>query len=128
MAAEKKLKLPISLFELIAYSLCALMAIWGIVYLVLAFAINFLPYDNELVKYNGYIISSSKMGLLAQGFLILGLAVVVAVVILLSYAKIADREFEKKQRRNQVRKSRLKEESEETVVEVESTPVANENE
>ena len=124
MAENKKSKLPISIFELVIYCLCLLLGLWGLVYISLGVAVNFLPYDHAIVKYDASIASSSTMGLLFQGLLILSCAVLPAVVVLLVFAKTADREYEKEQRRKQARMSRFKTtvSENETVVEVESEP------
>ena len=123
-----KNKLPISIFELVVYSLSFLMGVWGLVYISLGIAVNFLKYDNQLVKTNAALIAGTNgMGFLQQGILVLFVAVLVAVVFLLGFAKVADRKYEKEQRRAAARFNRKnqKDDSEvvEEVVEVESTPV-----
>ena len=124
---NKKAKLPISIFELVVYILSGLLGLWGLVYLALGFAVNFLRFDHALVIYDKSIEASSHMGLLFQGLLILACAVLVAVTILCVFAKGADREFEKEQRRKQARMSRRKptDGNEEIVVEAESQPANN---
>ena len=120
----KKFNLPISIVELVVYTLCSLMAIWGLVYISLGIAVNFLNYKSDLVNTNNALIAGTNgMGFLQQGILVLFVGVIVAVVFLLSYAKVADRKFEKEQRRAAARFNRKinKEEATE-VVEVESTP------
>ena len=121
----KKFKLPISIIELVVYTLGGLMAIWGLVYISLGISVNFLKYDEELVKTNAKLVAGTNgMGFLQQGILVLFVGVAVIVVFLLAYAKVADRKYEKEQRRAAARFNRRtnKVESEE-VVEVESTPV-----
>ena len=121
----KKFNLPISIVELVVYTLAGLMAIWGLVYISLGVSVNFLKYDNQLVKTNAALIEGTNgMGFLQQGILVLFVGVAVAVVFLLSYAKVADRQYEKEQRRAAARFNRKNNavESQE-VVEVESTPV-----
>ena len=122
----KKFNLPISIFELVVYTLAGLLGIWGLVYISLGLAVNFLRYDNQLVKTNAALIAGTNgMGFLQQGILILFCAVLVLVVFLLGFAKKADRQYEKEQRRAAARTNRRfgKEEAAEEIVEVESTPV-----
>ena len=121
----KKFKLPISIVELIVYTLSGLMAIWGLVYISLGISVNFLKYDDQLVKTNAALIAGTNgMGFLQQGILVLFVGVAVAVVFLLSYAKVADRQYEKEQRRAAARFNRKTNAAEsQEVVEVESTPV-----
>ena len=122
----KKFNLPISIFELIVYTLGGLVAIWGVVYIALGVSVNFLKYDHALVKTNAdFIANTNGMGFLQQGILILSLAVIALTVFLLGYAKKADRQYEKAQRRAAARTNRRfgKEEVAEEIVEVESTPV-----
>ena len=121
----KKFNLPISIFELVVYTLAGLLGIWGLVYISLGLAVNFLRYDNQLVKTNAALIAGTNgMGFLQQGILILFCAVLVLVVFLLGFAKKADRQYEKEQRRAAARTNRRfgKEEATEEIVEVESTP------
>ena len=120
-----KKKLPISIVEIIVYSLSGLMALWGLVYISLGLAVNFLKYDNELVKTNAAILEGTNgMGFLQQGILVLFIGVIVAVVFLLGFAKVADRQYEKEQRRAAARFNRKSNQGEaQEVVEVESTPV-----
>ena len=124
----KKFKLPISIFELVVYTIGGLIAIWGLVYISLGLSVNFLRYDHDLVKTNAdFIANTNGMGFLQQGILILSLAVIALTVFLLGYAKKADRQYEKEQRRAAARTNRRFGSAEtEEVVEVESTPVEQE--
>jgi len=115
MAGNKKLKL--SIFEIVAYAVTGLLGLWGLVYLVFGFVVK-IDVTSDLASYD----KTQALNFLAQGFIILGVAVVAAVIVLLAHAKIAEREYERQQRRNQVRMNRGKNE-EETVVEAESNPV-----
>ena len=120
-----KKKLPISIVEIIVYTLSGLMALWGLVYISLGLSVNFLKYDHELVKTNAALIAGTNgMGFLQQGILVLFVGVLVAVVFLLSYAKVADRQYEKEQRRAAARFNRKNNQADAgEIVEVESTPV-----
>ena len=116
-----KKKLPLSIFEIVSYSLLLLLGLWGLVYVILGVvaSMNFGAYDDSLVKADIALkASTSGMGFLLQGLLIMVCAVVPAVIILLVNAKKSDRDFEKAQRRA----ARLAK-SEPKVVEVEATPV-----
>lgn len=125
--AEKKFKLPITIFELVVYILAGLMSIWGLVYIALGVACLFLRFDNALVLADLNIkAGTNNMGFLEQGIMVLFIGVAVAVIVLLVNAKTADREYEKEQRRKAARFNRNKknpDETQETIVEVESTTV-----
>lgn len=132
MAEKKQLKLPITIFELVVYILAGLMAIWGLVYLSLAVAVNFVRFDNALIETNNHLKeTTNNMGFLEQGILVLVIGVAVAVIVLLIHAKTSDREFEKEQRRKQARFNRKNNKDfgqEEIIVETETEPVKNEQE
>ena len=128
MAEKKKLnlKLPITIFELVVYILAGLMGIWGLVYISLAVAVNFVRYDNALIETDNHLKeTTNNMGFLEQGILVLSIAVIVAVIVLLVNAKTSDRVFEKEQRRKQARFNRknVATQQEEIIVEAETTPV-----
>ena len=116
---KKKLKLPLSIFEIVAYSLLLLLGIWGFVYIILGFVCEFLsPFKSALAAQNIAIANNTAgMGFMYQGFLIAGLAILAAVIILLANAKKSDRDFERQQRRA----ARLAKDNK--VVDVESAPV-----
>lgn len=95
----KKLKLKISLFELISYCVLGALAIWGLVYIILGFVCSTaLRYDSGLLIRDNEM-KANGLGFLSQGIIILAVSIVVAVIILLSCAKKSDRTFEKEQRR-----------------------------
>ena len=91
-----KKKLPLSIFEIVAYSVLALLGLWGLTYIVLGVCCEFISYKSALYQTNQ---SFGSLGFLYQGFIIAGVALVVAVVILLIHAKQSDRDYEKAQRR-----------------------------
>ena len=91
-----KKKLPLSIFEIVAYSILALLALWGLVYIILGFTCEFISTKSDLYKANA---NFGTLGFLYQGFIILASSAVVAVIILLIHAKTSDREYEKQQRR-----------------------------
>ena len=112
----KKLK-KLSLFEIIAYCVLLLVGLWGLVYICLGVAVEFISTKTAVAKADAVLVSTFKIGFLWSGLIILGSAVVVAAIILLINAKKSDRDFEKAQRRA----ARLKKKDD--VVDVESTPV-----
>ena len=113
-----KKKLPISIFELVVYTLSGLMGLWGLTYIALGVTCEFINYKTDLAVADAYLKGGTgNMGFLFQGFLVLGIAVLVAVVVLLINAKKSDRDFEKAQRRA----ARLSKEN--NVVDVEAQPV-----
>ena len=116
---KKKLKLPLSIFEIVSYSILLLLGLWGVVYIILGFCCEFLSISSSsLAAMNEAIASNTKgMGFLYQGFLIAGIAIFVAVIILLFNAKKSDRDYEKAQRRA----ARLAKDN--NVVDVEAEPV-----
>lgn len=109
----KKNKLPLSIFEIVAYSVLLLLGLWGLVYIILGVSCEFVSYKSDLYIANGKL---GTLGFLYQGIIILAVAVVAAVVVLLINAKQSDRDFEKAQRRA----ARL---AKENVVDVEATKV-----
>ena len=90
-----KKKLPLTVFEIIAYTLLLLLGLWALTYIALGIACQFIRYDTLLVKANNKL----NLGFLWEGLIILGATVVASVTVLLIFAKRADRDFEKAQRR-----------------------------
>ena len=118
-----KKKLPLSIFEIVAYSILGLLGIWGLVYVALGVSCEFISYKSALSETNK---SFGDLGFLNQGLIILAVATVASVIILLINAKTSDRDFEKAQRRA----ARLAKEpaaTETQVVDAEATPVTEEN-
>lgn len=113
---KNKLK-HLSVFEIVAYSICLALGLWGFVYIVLGFICEFISVHTALREANNYIKATFGTGFLTCGLIVLGVAVVAAVIVLLINAKRSDRDFEKAQRRA----ARLKKKPE--VVDVESSPV-----
>lgn len=96
--AEKKLK--ISIFELVAYIVIGLFSLWGVVYIFLGMSCSFISTSSAVYLADGKLRSTTNnMGFLSQGILILSIGIIVGVIILLIFAKKADRDFEKNQRR-----------------------------
>jgi len=91
-----KKKLPVSIFEIVAYSILAALGLWGLTYIVLGVVVEFITFKDDLYIANQ---SLGTLGFLYQGFIILAVAVVAAVIVLLIHAKTSDRDYEKAQRR-----------------------------
>ncbi len=116
-----KKKLPISIVELVIYIVSALLAIWALTYIALGITVSFLRYDATLVfTDNSLKASTSGLGFLFQGYIILASAVLLSVVTLLVTAKKSDRDFEKAQRRA-ARLAKINNKPTEEVVDVEAT-------
>ena len=116
-----KKKLPLSIFEIVAYSVLGLLGIWGLVYVCLGVSCEFISYKSALSETNK---SFGTLGFLYQGLIIMAVAVVAATVVLLIHAKSSDRDFEKAQRRA----ARLAKDKapEAEVVDAEAKPVSEE--
>lgn len=107
-----KKKLPVSIFELVAYIVSGLLGLWGLTYMSLGIAVVYISGETDLAKADA---SFGDFGFLGQGIVILVVATLFAVIVLLVNAKKSDRDFEKAQRRA----ARL---AKSDVVDVESTP------
>ncbi len=112
-------KFPLSIFEIVAYSLLLLMGLWALTYISLGIACEFIRYDTGVSAANAKL----NLGFLWEGLIILGVTAVAAVTVLLINAKKSDRDFEKAQRRA----ARLKKSAPE-VVEAEVAPVEEKRE
>ena len=108
---EQKKKLPLSLGELIWYSLMGGLGLWGLTYIVLGLVARYAPVrdaDNELLKASNAIEKAFGLGFFYWGLIILAIAAVGAAVALLIFSRKADREYEKAQRRAAIRASQRK--------------------
>ena len=98
--SKKKLKL--SIFEIVWYSLCGLLALWGITYIVLGLVGQLLPItadENALAKASEVIKEHFGLGFLYWGMILVGIGAVLAIIVLLLNAKKSDKEVEKAARR-----------------------------
>lgn len=130
MKNAKKLKL--SIFEIVWYSLCLLILLWGLTYIVLGLVAKYAPIpnaDNAVKQASDAYAKTFKLGFFEYGLIHTGVAAVLAIIVLLVYSRGYDREYEKEQRRAALRQNArskakvdLDEEKEETFV-VEATPV-----
>ena len=110
-------KFKLSIFEIIAYSVLLLVGLWGLVYVGLGIANEFISTKTGVAKADATLVATFKIGFLWSGLIIIGAVALVAVVILLINAKKSDRDFEKAQRRA----ARLKKKPD--VVDAETAPV-----
>ena len=123
---NNKKKLPLHPFELVWYTLCCLVGIWGITYIVLGLVAENLPIKatNEgLVKVNLDFAKKFGLDFLGWGLIILAIAAVAAVIVLLLFSNKVDREYEKNVRRAQrlaqLEAEEIKEEEKEEAIEAE---------
>lgn len=95
MAKNKK-----SVFEIVWYSLTGAVGLWGLTFIVLGIVCSFIPLDSVLAEANAAHESTFGLGFLYWGLIILAIAALLAIIVLLTYAKKVDRDFEKTQRRS----------------------------
>jgi hypothetical protein len=89
-------------FEIVWYSLCGAVALWGLTYIVLGLVAGELMIHsskNVLLQASNAIKEVFGLGFFYWGLIILTVATVAAVIVLLVFAKRVDRDFEKTQRR-----------------------------
>ena len=111
----KKNKLPISLFELVWYPICALVIVWGLVYVILGLVGKYNDLT-ALAEFNEDFTKNFGLSLYFWGLIIIAIAVVAGVFVMLIYAKTFDRASEREQRRS-ARLSALKKDDEKVVAE-----------
>ena len=99
------------IFEIVWYSLCGAVALWGLTYVALGLIATFLEVkasDNVLAIANENFANVFKLGFLPWGLIIISVAAVAAIIVLLVVGKKVDREQEKALRR-QARRQGLSE-------------------
>ena len=111
----KKNKLPVSIFELAWYPICALVILWGLTYVVLGLVTK---YNNisALTEFNTNFTKQFGLNLYFWGLIIVVIGVVAGVVVMLIFAKTFDRATEREQRRS-ARLNALKKDDEKVVAE-----------
>lgn len=109
----KKKKLPISVFEIVWYTICLAVALWGLTYVVLGIVTKYNNIE-ALTNFNEKFANTFGLQLYFWGLIIVAIAAVAVVVVLLFYAKIFDRASEREQRRS-ARLSALKKEEDKVV-------------
>ena len=117
-----KKKLPLSIFEIVWYSICALVIIWGLTYVVLSLIEKY----NDLTSLHSFAVDFKKtfgLALYFWGLIIIGIGVIACVTVMIIYAKTFDRAADREQRRS-ARLSALK--KEEPVVATQQVEVVEE--
>ncbi len=116
----KKKKLPVSIFELVWYPICALVIIWGLTYVVLGLVTKYNNI-NALTEFNANFTKQFGLGLYFWGLLIIVFGVVAGVAVMLIFAKTFDRATEREQRRS-ARLNALKKDDDKVVAEQPAEP------
>ena len=115
MIMAKKNKLPVSIFELVWYPICALVILWGLTYVILGLVTK---YNNisALTEFNTNFTKQFGLSLYFWGLIIVVIGVVAGVAVMLIFAKTFDRATEREQRRS-ARLNALKKDDEKVVAE-----------
>jgi cation transport ATPase len=103
-----KKKLPLSIFEIVWYSICALVIVWGLIYVILSIVDKY----NDLSSLHAFATSfKSTFGLALYfwGLIIIAIGAVAGVVVMILFAKTFDKAADREQRRS-ARLSALKKE------------------
>ena len=116
----KKKKLPVSIFELVWYPICALVIIWGLTYVVLGLVTKYNNI-NALTEFNANFTKQFGLDLYFWGLLIIVFGVVAGVAVMLIFAKTFDRATEREQRRS-ARLNALKKDDDKVVAEQPAEP------
>ena len=111
----KKNKLPVSIFELVWYPICALVILWGLTYVVLGLVTKYNNI-NALTEFNANFTKQFGLNLYFWGLRIIVIGAVAGVAVMLIFAKTFDRASEKEQRRS-ARLNALKKDDEKVVAE-----------
>ena len=109
----KKNKLPVSIFELVWYPICALVILWGLTYVILGLVTKYNNI-NALTEFNANFTKQFGLSLYFWGLIIVVIGVVAGVAVMLIFAKTFDRASEREQRRS-ARLNALKKEEEKVV-------------
>lgn len=96
--ANKK-KLPVSIFEIVWYAICALVIIWGLVYVVLSLVDKYNDLSSLHKFANGFK-ETFGLSLYFWGLIIISIGIVAGVVVMIIYAKTFDRAADREQRRS----------------------------
>ena len=94
-----KKKLPVSIFEIVWYTICVLVIIWGLVYVVLSLVNKY----NDLSNLDKFAVSFKKtfgLSLYFWGLIIMAIGAVAGVAVMIVYAKTYDRAADREQRRS----------------------------
>ena len=102
--AKRTVPLGQLIFEIIWYTLCGGVALWGLTYIVLGIVVDYLPItveDSGLVKANAEFAETFKLDYFGWGLIILAIGAVAAVIVLIIFSSKVDRDYEKNVRRAQ---------------------------
>ena len=94
-----KKKLPLSIFEIVWYSICILVMIWGLVYVIL----GLIDGANDLTslhKFMGKFQKTFGLTMYFWGLIICAIGVLAGVTVLIIYAKTFDKAADREQRRS----------------------------
>ena len=94
-----KKKLPLSIFEIVWYSICVLVMIWGLTYVILSLVDKY----NDLSALHTFTNNFKKtfgLSLYFWGFIIIAIAAVAGVVVMVLFAKTFDKAADREQRRS----------------------------
>ena len=111
----KKNKLPVSIFELVWYPICALVILWGLTYVILGLVTKYNNI-NALIEFNTNFTKQFGLNLYFWGLIIVVIGVVAGVAVMLIFAKTFDRATAREQRRS-ARLNALKKDDEKVVAE-----------
>lgn len=92
----------LSVFEIVWYSICSAVILWGVTYIVLGLVASYAPvspHDNLLMKASNDLAKSFGMGFFGWGIAILLIGVGAATVVLLAYANKVGKSADKAARR-----------------------------
>ena len=94
-----KKKLPLSIFEIVWYSICVLVMIWGLVYIILAL----IDGANDLTSLHKFMANFKKtfgLDMYFWGLIIIAIGVVAGVTVMILFAKTFDKAADREQRRS----------------------------
>ena len=94
-----KKKLPLSIFEIVWYSICVLVMIWGLVYVILAL----IDGANDLTSLHKFMADFKKtfgLSMYFWGLIIFAIGVVAGVTVMILFAKTFDKAADREQRRS----------------------------
>ena len=97
--AKKLSGKALKIFEIIVYSICGAVALWGLTYIVLGLIANYGPIDNAIEEFNTSFTKLFKLGLFEWGLIIFCIGMGVGIIVLLSIATTVDKTNEKAARR-----------------------------
>ena len=120
MASKKKL--PLSIFEIVWYSICVLVMIWGLVYVILAL-IDGANDLTDLHKFMGNFKKTFGLDMYFWGLIIFAIGVVAGVTVMILFAKTFDKAADREQRRS-ARLSALNKKEDKVVAEQQPEVVA----